>query len=58
MAKLVKIDDSVHNFLKAMQKETDCAMSQLVNYAVVAFKGTKDYAKLVLYREEPKKIKE
>ncbi|MBQ7798510.1 MAG: hypothetical protein IJ371_05245 [Clostridia bacterium] len=58
MAKLVRVDDAIHNYLVEMQKQTKCTLSQLVNYSVVAFRGTKDYAKLVLYREEPRKIKE
>ena len=58
MSKTIKVDEAVHNYLLAMQKETNCSLSQLINYASVSFKGTKDYAMLVLYNQEPKKIKE
>lgn len=57
MRKTIQVDEAVHNYLVAMQKETNCSLSQLINYAIVAFKGTKDYSMLVLYNQEPKKIK-
>lgn len=58
MQKTVKVDETTHSLIAEMSNQTDLSFDMIVKYALVSFRQTKDYAKLVLFNQEPTKVAE
>ncbi|MBQ2871602.1 hypothetical protein IJE86_07865 [bacterium] len=54
--RVARLKDDTHRYLNNMCKETNASQNDIIKYALVSFKKTKEYAMLVLYNQEPKNI--
>ena len=58
MQKTIKVDEEVYNILVRMKKESNFSFSKMIQYSLTDFKKSQVYAMMVLYNQEPEKIKE
>lgn len=58
MQRTARLLEDTHQYLKEMCEQTSYCQNDMIKASLVSFRKSKEYALLVLYNKEPKKIKE